>query len=91
MNIFGYIEIKARIVDKDDDIGLPLVYVLLTHLHILENSTKVQQHWNKAHIRQLAIVANTRAPNSSHQVATEETEVSLAVALLQSLHQMRGM
>ena len=88
MNIFGYIEIEAWIVDKDNDIGLPLRNILLTHLHILKDGTQVKQDGDETHVGQLAIVADTRASDSSHQVASEETELSLSVALLQSLHQV---
>ena len=38
-------------------------------LVILEDGTQVQQHRNKTHIGQLAVVTDTHASNSSHQVA----------------------
>ena len=86
MYVFCYFEVEARIVDKDDDIWLPFADVLLTHLHILEDGTQVQQHRDKPHIGQLAVVTDARASNSSHQVAAKETELRRFVSLLQSLH-----
>ena len=88
MDELGNFEVEAWIVDKDDNIGLPLGNILLTHLHILEDGTQVDQDGDETHVGQLAIVTNTRASDGSHQVASEETKLSLSVTLLQSLHQM---
>ena len=80
--ILGYLQVKARIVDEDDYIRLPLADVLFTHLHITKNGAQVQQHRNETHISQFAIMLHTSAPNSSHQVAPKEAELRLRVLLL---------
>ena len=51
----------------------------------------MQQHSDNTHIGQLTIVLHQRAADSSHQVATEETEFSLLVNGLQRPHQVGGM
>ena len=91
VNVLGNIKIEAWIIDKDDDIRLPLRNILLAHLHILENGTQMQQDRNEPHIRQFAIVTNTRTTDCSHQVTSEETKLCCFVALLQCLHQVRRM
>ena len=48
----------------------------------------MQQYGDQAHIGQVAIMADTRAADGRHQVAAEETEISLVVNFLQRAHQM---
>ena len=50
----------------------------------------MQQHGNQAHIGQVAIMADACAADGRHQVAAEETEVSLVVNFLQRAHQVGG-
>ena len=91
MHVLGYIEVKPRIVDEYHHVGLPLQDVLLAHLHVAQDGGQVQQYGDKTHICQLAVVLDHRTAYSSHQVAAEEAELRLSVALLQTLHQVRRM
>jgi hypothetical protein len=84
----GDVKIEARIVNKNDNIGMPLNNILLAHLHVPENGAQMQQDGNKAHKSQFSIVTDTRTTNGSHQVATEEAELRCLVAPFQRLHQV---
>ena len=88
MNIFGNVKVEARIVDENDNIGLPLGNILLAHLHVSENGAQVQEYRNKAHIRQFTIVLDTRTTDGCHHVATEEAELCRLIAPFQRLHQV---
>ena len=80
---FGYLQIKARIIDQDDHVGLPVENVLLTHFHIAHDSGKMKQDGNKTHIGQFLVMLDARAPHSGHHITSEESELSLSVLFLQ--------
>ena len=81
MNILGNIEIKARIVDKNKSIRLPLYDVALAHGHILEDSVQMQEHRNKTHIGKFAVMSHTLASYSRHKVAAKEAKLGVVVNL----------
>ena len=80
MHKLGYAEVEAWIVDEYDNVRLPPDDVLLAHPHVAHNGGQVQQNGHETHIGQFAIVLDTGAALSLHQVAAEEAEVGLRVA-----------
>ena len=91
VKIGGNVEIEARIVDQYHRIGLPPYDVALATAHVAENGWQMEQDGNETHICQLAIVSDRLTSLCRHQVATEETEFCLRVALPEGTHQTRGM
>ena len=91
MQKLGYVEIKTWIINQYHHIRVPLDYVALTESHVSEYGSEMQQDRHKAHICQVAIVAHTHASGSRHKVASEETELSLAVDSSERLHKPRRM
>ena len=87
MQELGYVEIETRIVDQYHDIGLPFHDVTFAERHVLENGGQMKQHWDEAHICQIAVMAHERATLRLHQVATEETKLGLGVVLPQRAHE----
>ena len=85
--IFGNVEIKAGIIDKDDTIRMPHQDIQLAHPHILQNGWKMEQNGNEAHIGKFPIVFHQRAAYRCHQVAAKETKVCFFVNFFQRLHQ----
>ena len=51
----------------------------------------MQQHWNKAHIGEFAIMLDTCAPYGCHEVATKETERGLWVVSEKGTHEVTRM
>ena len=91
MYVFRNVKVKARIVHDDDHVGVPLHNIQLTHLHITQDGGQVQQHRNKAHVGQLAVMLDHRTALGCHQVAAEEAEFRPRILLFQRPHQPRGM
>lgn len=44
---FGYFQIKSRIIDQYNYIGLISADIFLASLHIIQDRTQVEQHRNK--------------------------------------------
>ena len=87
MHIFGYAEVEARIIHKDDHIGLPLCDVLLCLPHVTQNRGQMEEYRDEPHIGQFAVVLHTCATFGQHQVAAVEAELGFRVLILQRPHQ----
>ena len=85
--ILGNAEVEARVVDENHHVGAPLHDVALTHLHVTEYGTQMQQHRHKAHISQFAIVTHPCAADSRHEVAAKKAKLGVWVFLLQRQHE----
>ena len=91
MNMFSYLQIETRIINKYDHIRIPLFYVAFTERHIFKNGSKMQKYGYKSHISHITIMLYTESPFRRHQVASEEAEIRLSVNLLQRVHQSGSM
>ena len=80
-------EVEARIVDEDDDIGLPSHDVRFAHLHVPEDDRQMEQYGNKPHVSQFTVMLHTCAASSGHQVAAKETELGVRVVLSERQHE----
>ena len=81
-------QVEARIVDKDDGIGLPLRDVLLAEREVAEDGGQMHQHGDEAHVGEFLIVSHTRATDFRHEVAAEEAELRFGIFFLERPHQM---
>ena len=90
-HILGNAEVEARIVDKNHRVGAPPGYVTLARAHVGKYGRQVQQHRNKPHVSQFAVVAHPGAAYSRHQVAAEKPETGLGILAPQRLHQLGSM
>ncbi len=91
MHIFGYLQIKARIIDKYHHIRVPRFDIFFTKRHIPKDSRQMQKHGNKAHICQFAVMLYQLTTFCSHQVTSKKTEFRFGVLLFQGFHEMRCM
>jgi hypothetical protein len=89
--IFGNLQIEARIVYQNQHIRFPVYNIHLTHVHVPENGTQMQQHRNKAHVSQIPVMFYQSPSHLLHQISAKEAELSLRVLLFQSCHQIGGM
>ena len=91
MGIFSDLEVKRRIIHKNQGIGLPLVDGTARSAQEAEDFAQVLHHIHKAHIGHVAEVDDGLAASLfGHQVATQEAELGLGIFLLERGHQMRG-
>ena len=86
LHILSDLQVKARIVDQDHDIGLIATNVVLAETHVAQDGAQVAQHGDNPHKRHLAIMLDQRAAHGRHQVASQETEVGLRILRQQRLH-----
>ena len=85
------LEVEARVIHKDDHIGLPLHDILLAAAHTGQDGAQMEQHRHEAHIGQLAVVGDALPSLGLHQVATEVAEAGLGVRFCYRFHQLGGM
>ena len=88
MNEFCDIEIEARIIYQNKHIGLPANNIILAHLHVAENGSKMHHYGNEAHVCKFFVMLHHRSANSLHVVAAKEAEFGFGIALLYRLHQV---
>ena len=88
---FRYFQVESRIIHQNHHIRLPFQDIRLTEIHILEDSTQMQQDRNKAHICQFLVMLDQRSTDFTHQVTAKETEFSLCIPFFQGLHQIGRM
>ena len=77
------IEIKAGIIHQDNYIRFPFHDIILTHLHVGKDGSQMQQNGNEAHISQFFIMLHTSTSLGSHQIASEEPELSKFIHFFQ--------
>ena len=87
MNKLGYRQVKAGIINEYDHIRMPFHDILLAERHVTENGWKMQQYRHKAHIGKILVVSHHCPAFSSHQVATEKTELRIFIVFPERLHQ----
>ena len=90
VDVAGYVEIEARIIDQDYYVGTPRHNVLLTPLHVAKDGAQVKQDGHKTHIGQVLVVAHAFAADGRHEVAAEEAKLRRGVILAQRGHQPAG-
>ena len=88
-DIFGYLQVKSRIINKDQHIRLPRFNILLAVIHVTENSTQVKQYGNKTHICQFTVMLYASTSHRLHQIASEKAKFDLRIFVLQGTHQVR--
>ena len=91
LNKLGNLQVKARIIDQNNHIRLPLNNILLAFVHILKDGTQMQQDRNEPHIGQFLIMFDTSTSHRTHQITTEKAEIRLGILFLQGTHQVRCM
>ena len=87
----GYLEVEARIVDQYDDVGTPREDGLLALCEATQNGAQMQEYGDKAHVGQVAVVAEQGAALLLHGITPKEAELSLCIEVAQRLHEMGGM
>ena len=85
--IFGNVEVETRIINEDHAVRPPCLDIALAHLHVAEYRWQMEQHRNKAHVGEIAIVLYQCTTYRRHQVATKEPEIGLGVNFFQRAHQ----
>ena len=88
---FCNFQVKARIINQDNNICVPVYDIFFADLHVSKNCTKMHQHRNEPHIGQFLVVFDTCSSDGLHQVATKETKRSMFVFFLDRFHQVRSM
>jgi hypothetical protein len=79
----GNLQVEARIVDKDDNIWMPLKDILLTHPHIAKYCRQMEQDRNETHIGEVFVMSDPSTSDSRHQVTTEKAKLSSCILFLQ--------
>jgi hypothetical protein len=70
MGKFGNLEIESGVVDVDDDVGFEFQDVLFAETDVAQHRLQVQSHFDKAHIGQIADMADRATRNRLHVVTT---------------------
>ena len=89
--IFRDIEVEAWIVNENDTVRMPVLDIALAHPHVPENCRKMEQHRNKAHVGEIAVMLHQGTTHRCHHIATKEAKIGLNVNFFQRPHQVRCM
>ena len=79
MDIFCNFKVEARVIDKDDHIGLPRHDILLALLQPPQDGTCVQDNGHNTHESEVAIMTHQMHTLRLHEVTAEATEFCIRV------------
>ena len=87
----GHLEVETGIIYQNDGIRPPLGYGTLARCQPTQNGPGVEQHGDKAHIGQLAVMTQQHAAGCLHLVAAVAAKLGFGVPLKQGTHQVGRM
>ena len=88
VNVFGYLQVEAGVIDENHHVGLPFSYVALALFQTTQDGSRMEQYGDKTHVCEVTVVADKGAAYGLHLVASEETELGLGVFTSKCCHQV---